>query len=229
MKLNKIEHVFFDLDHTLWDFDKNSEQTFEFILRKNKINVELEEFLKVYMPINLKYWRMFRNDEVSKEELRYGRLKESFDFLKLKIDDKTIHLLSEDYIKFLPDNNYLLEGTMEILEYLQKKYKLHIITNGFEEVQQQKLKNSKIDSFFETVTTSEEVGVKKPHAQIFKAAFLKSKATEKNSIMVGDSIEADVLGAKNIGMEAIYFNYYKSELPVEYREIKELSALTDFL
>lgn len=229
MKSTDIQHIFFDLDHTLWDFDRNSELAFADIFKNRKIEVPIAKFLKTYMPINLKYWRMYRNNTVSKEELRFQRLRESFEILKYRIDDEMIDILADDYVEYLPKYNFLLDGSLNLLDYLQKKYDLHIITNGFEEVQHKKLYNSGIAQYFKSITTSEEVGVKKPDPKIFHKALEKSGAKIKNSVMVGDSIEADVLGAQNIGMRAIYFNYYKSDLPVEYDGVLELSEIKNIL
>src|SRR5690606_12019278 len=142
---------------------KNSGLAFSYILKKNGIGVEMDTFLQVYTPINANYWKLYRENKVSQDELRYGRLRETFDLLKLMVSDEQIHLLSIDYIDHLPRHNHLLEGTLEMLEYLRPKYKLHIITNGFKGVQHLKMKNSGILEFFETITTSEDAGVKKPH------------------------------------------------------------------
>ena len=130
-----IKHIFFDLDHTLWDFDRNSELTFQQIFEEQNIEISIKDFLTVYMPINLNYWRLFREDKISKSDLRYSRLKDSFQALKFEISDNLINIVSEDYITYLPNHNYLFEGTIELLDYLSEKYELHIITNGFEEVQ----------------------------------------------------------------------------------------------
>ena len=105
MKLNNIEHVFFDLDHTLWDFDKNSALTFEYIFKLNKIDLELSRFLEVYIPINFDYWENYRKNLVSKEKLRYGRLKDSFTALSYQVDDTIIDKLSNDYILYLSEYN----------------------------------------------------------------------------------------------------------------------------
>ena len=163
MKINGITDVFFDLDHTLWDFDKNSALTFDKIFQLHGIDVELKDFLNVYEPINLNYWKMYREERIDKESLRYGRLKNSFDEISVAISDELINILSEDYITYLPDNNYLFDGTHDVLNYLKSNYNLHIITNGFHEVQHGKLKNSNIAPYFKTVTNSEMVGVKKPN------------------------------------------------------------------
>ena len=206
-----IKHIFFDLDHTLWDFDKNSKLTFQQIFDEQKINVTIDEFLKVYMPINLKYWRLYREDKIEKEELRYKRLKDTFTELNFNASDTLIHKISEDYIHYLPNYNHLIEGTIEVLEYLQGNYKLHIITNGFEEVQNLKLEKSGIKKYFDQIITSECVGVKKPNSKIFEYAFEKANALANESIMIGDSYEADVLGALKVSMLAIYFSLEKKQ------------------
>ena len=152
MHNSKITDIFFDLDHTLWDFDRNSGLAFERVFQKHKIEVPLNDFLKEYEPINLVYWKKYREEMVTKEELRRGRLTETFDFFKIKYSLKIIDSLANSYIEELPVDNHLFEGTVEILEYLSAKYRLHIITNGFEEVQHLKLQNSGIKKYFKTIT-----------------------------------------------------------------------------
>lgn len=229
MKFNNIQHVFFDLDHTLWDFDKNSALTFDVIFKEEKLLLEVQDFLNTYIPINIDYWAKYRNNLISKETLRVGRLRDSFIALDLKVSDATIDILSNRYIQVLPDFNHLLQDTKEILEYLKPNYKLHIITNGFEEIQHNKMQNSQIAEFFDTITTSEEAGVKKPHSQIFEKALQKSNAKPENSIMVGDSYEADIEGAKKAGLEAIYFDYYDKREKVQVPQIQKLKELRKYL
>lgn len=229
MKLNNIQHVFFDLDHTLWDFDKNSALAFEQLFKTRDIQVKIEDFLEVYIPVNYNYWELYREDKVTKEDLRFGRLKDSFDLLKMETSTETINLLSVEYIDYLPTYNHLLDGSLEILEYLKPNYKLHIITNGFEEVQQKKLTNSGINEYFTSVTTSEEAGVKKPHAQIFKLALDKCSALPENSIMVGDNLLADIRGAQDFGIHSIYFDYYKKNEKIDVTQIQTLNELKNYL
>lgn len=116
-----ITDVFFDLDHTLWDFEKNSALTFEKILHKNNIQVDHAEFVSHYVPINYKYWELFREDKITKDELNYGRLSETFSLMNMTVENEILALLTEDYIQFLPENNHLFEGTFELLEYLKPK------------------------------------------------------------------------------------------------------------
>ncbi len=201
-----ITDVFFDLDHTLWDFDKNSSLAFGRVFKKHEIELPLSEFIGAYEPINLQYWKKFREEKVTKEELRRGRLVEAFGAFNIRYETEFIDMLAVSYIEELPLDNHLFLYTTEMLEYLKPKYKLHIITNGFHEVQFLKLRNSGIEGYFSTVTTSEEVGVKKPNPLIFRRALEIAKAEPKNSIMIGDSFEADILGAEKVGMHSLFFS-----------------------
>lgn len=229
MKIKGITDVFFDLDHTLWDFDKNSALTFEKIFKKHEVHVSLNDFLHVYEPINLNYWKLYREERIDKASLRYGRLKNTFDEISVPITDELINLLSVDYIAHLSDNNHLFEGTFEILDYLKSKYNLHIITNGFHEVQHNKLRNSNIENYFKTVTNSEMVGVKKPNPKIFNHALTLAQVKPENSIMIGDNWEADILGAINLGIDAICFNVHGTELDNDIKQITNLLELKSYL
>ncbi|RED50046.1 YjjG family noncanonical pyrimidine nucleotidase [Seonamhaeicola aphaedonensis] len=203
MKNNKVTDVFFDLDHTLWDFDRNSALTFAKIFDLNSIDVNIADFLSFYEPINLHYWKLYREERIDKQSLRFCRLNDAFLELGMKVDKDVIFKLSDDYITYLTTHNFLFEDTHDVLSYLKIKYNLHIITNGFEEVQNRKLTQSNINHFFKTITNSEMVGVKKPNPKIFNYALEKAKATVETSIMIGDSYEADILGAQNVGMDVI--------------------------
>ncbi|RZJ30344.1 MAG: noncanonical pyrimidine nucleotidase, YjjG family [Flavobacterium sp.] len=216
-----ITDVFFDLDHTLWDFDRNSELAFEKVLAKQGIDVDLDDFLLHYIPLNLKYWEKYRNDEVSQAELRYRRLKDTFDALDFHVDDSVIDQLSDDYIFHLPEHNHLLDGAIEILDYLSAKYRLHIITNGFHEVQHRKIEGAKIGHYFLTITNSEMAGVKKPNPLIFEHALKLADVKKENAVMIGDCIDADVRGAISFGMDAILLGEYPTE------GIKQVSRLID--
>ena len=208
MKL--INNIFFDLDHTLWDFDKNSDLTFFKILKKNDISIDVSKFLNFYHPINRKYWDMYRLNKVSKADLRYYRLSDTFKKLNYEINDDHINQLAIDYIEHLSDFNHLIPDTLNVLELLKSKYKMHIITNGFKEVQKRKLQKSDLIQYFETVTISEDVGVKKPHKLIFNHALTAANANVESSIMIGDNFNADILGALGIGMKAIYYDFHKT-------------------
>ncbi len=208
----KIKHIFFDLDHTLWDFETNSAKTFDFIFKDNNIDVNLDNFLEQYVPINHQYWKLYREEKVTKPVLRYKRLKDSFDAMNYIVSDVMINHLATVYIDNLPNYNTLFDGAIELLEYLSPKYQLHIITNGFEEVQTKKMKSSDILYYFDKIITSESVGVKKPNPKIFEHALNLTEANVDQSLMIGDNFEADILGAQQVGMQTIFFNIHKNDV-----------------
>ena len=228
--MKKIEHVFFDLDHTLWDFEKNSALTFQKIFKEVGLQLDFELFLQTYIPINLEYWRLYREEKISKKDLRYSRLKKAFDAIDVMVEDDLINKLSVLYIDNLPNFNHLFDGTTEILDYLSSKYTLHIITNGFEEVQSKKLKQSGIQPFFEQVITSESVGVKKPNPKVFNYALETANASIDNSIMIGDSFEADILGADAVGLDTIFCNLEHKDINSEnFKTVNHLLEIKQYI
>ena len=219
-----VQDIFFDLDHTLWDFERNSALTFQKILAENGVEVGLNSFLEVYRPINLAYWKVYRENRISKENLRYNRLKETFDALEYRVSDNLIEILSERYIECLSSFGHLIPNAMQILEYLAPKYNLHIITNGFREAQRKKIKNSNIQEFFKEIIDSETAGVKKPNPKIFQAALKCANTTAKTSLMIGDSLEADIMGAQAMGMQVLHFNFHKEP---EHKLCKMINNLNE--
>ena len=228
--MNNIKHIFFDLDHTLWDFEKNSSLTFKFLLNKYNIDIDLKDFLKIYMPINFSLWNLYRDDKITKEYLRHNRLKSAFEKLNINIKSSVIDDISDDYVKHLPDNNFLLQDAIEVLDYLFQKYTLHIITNGFTEVQNTKIINSNLKKYLTCIIDSETVGVKKPHSKIFQYAYDISKATNKSQcLMIGDNYEADVMGAIKNGFKAIHLNSNNETLHENSIIINDLISLKEIL
>ena len=221
-----IKHIFFDLDHTLWDFETNSNLTFRKIFKECSLELQVDRFMMHYTPINHRYWKLYRENRIDQENLRYSRLKDTFKAIKFDADDHLINLLSERYIDNLSNETALLPYAKEILEYLDKKYELHIITNGFDSIQYKKLRNSKIVDFFKTVTTAEEVQLKKPHPKVFYHALDKAQAHKKESLMIGDNLEADIHGAVQIGMQAIHLSNAENRYK---RSIGQLDALKAIL
>lgn len=229
MKIEGITDIFFDLDHTLWDFDKNSALTFNKIFKLNNIDVNLNDFLSNYEPINLNYWKLYREEKIDKTSLRFGRLNDAFLAINISLDNHIINQLSNDYLTYLSTFNHLFENTIEILEYLKTSYNLHIITNGFSEVQHGKLTKSKINHYFSTITDSEMAGVKKPNPKIFNYALQAAKTSANTSVMVGDNYEADILGALNIGLDAIFFDLNNKPVHKNIKQINNLIHLKKFL
>ncbi|OXA81370.1 putative hydrolase of the HAD superfamily [Flavobacterium aquidurense] len=224
-----ITDVFFDLDHTLWDFDKNSEMAFDRIFKSKFPEIKIKDFIEKYAPINQACWKLYQNDQITHVELRYNRLKFSFDALNIDIADEDINTIASDYIEYLTDNNHLFDGAIEILKYLKPKYKLHIITNGFANVQEKKINNALLSEYFNTITNSELAGVKKPNSIIFDYAVNSARASKENSIMIGDCLDADVNGALNAGLDAIFFNEKKIEAPENIKQINHLLELKKYL
>ena len=229
MQPNTITDIFFDLDHTLWDFDKNSILAFDKIFRKKHPTIDINIFIEVYAPINQACWKLYQFDKITHQELRYARLRQSFDAMNYTISDKDIDYISEKYIEFLPDNNQLFDGAIEVLDYLYPKYNLHIITNGFAEVQEKKISKSNLGTYFKTITNSEMAGVKKPHPNIFQFALSLANANKENAIMIGDCIDADVRGAIDFGIQAILFDEKQIHSVEGIKTIKHLLELKNIL
>jgi putative hydrolase of the HAD superfamily len=229
---NKYQHIFFDLDRTLWHFDENSKKVLNDIYIQFKLEDSVkksDDFIIKYQEINEALWSDYRDEKVTKEELRTARFFNTLKFFNVN----DIHLandIGDYYIQESPKQTILFPDTIEVLGYLSKKYKLYIITNGFEEVQFIKLKESKIHHFFEEVILSERVGVRKPHPLIFKRALKASGATSNNSIMIGDDWYADIYGAQRVKMDHIYFNPNRTEHNNEVTtEINALNELYNIL
>ena len=231
--MKTYKHIFFDLDRTLWDFDAAAEVAFEKIYEKHHLKdlgiPSAHDFHTVYHPLNEKLWALYRINAITKEHLRKERFMEPLAHYGIH-DPDLADQLSNDYVYFSPRIVRLFPGTMEILEYLHPEYQLHLITNGFQEIQEIKLKESGMGKYFTSMTVSEEIGVKKPSPEIFLYAMQKAKARVEQSIMIGDEMEVDIDGARNIGMDQIYFNPKRipHEEPSTY-EINSLLQIVDIL
>jgi putative hydrolase of the HAD superfamily len=229
----KYRHLFFDLDHTLWDFDTNSRQTLEelylALALKDKGVHDFELFHRNYLVHNEKLWQRYRNGFIKVDDLRWKRM--WLTLLDFKIgDEQFAREMGQRFLELLPNRKALFPHTVEILQYLQAKgYKMHLITNGFEATQHKKLKNAGIDHFFIEVITSEGSNSLKPHKEIFDYAFQKTRALPEHSIMLGDSIEVDIQGAINAGMDQVYVNHLNvaAEIKPTYTvySLKELEKI----
>jgi putative hydrolase of the HAD superfamily len=229
---SKYRHVFFDLDRTLWDFDAAAEVAFERIYEKYNLKSlgipSAHEFHEVYHPLNEQLWVLYRADKITKDELNRTRFMKPLEHYGIHDTELADHL-SEDYVYWSPRIVRLVPGTMELLDYLKPKYHLHLITNGFQEVQHTKLSGSGLEPYFETLTVSEEVGVKKPNPEIFLYALRKAHATAEESLMIGDEMAVDIDGARIAGMDTLLFNPngekvegYRTYEVHDLLEIKEL-------
>jgi putative hydrolase of the HAD superfamily len=209
---SRIKTIFFDLDHTLWDFEKNSALTFEKIFSAAEVDVPLDAFLNAYVPINHQYWKLYRDNQITQEELRLLRLQKTFEQLGLQFQPAELSHFSTQYIQYLCTFTHLFEGTVELLTHLRPSFDLHLITNGFDEVQHFKVSNSDLSQYFGQIFTAEKVGYKKPHPKIFAHALEQTATLPEHALMIGDSLEADILGAQDMGMQAIHFNSHNEPL-----------------
>jgi putative hydrolase of the HAD superfamily len=226
---DRIKDVFFDLDHTLWDFDSNSALTFKHIFSGHFPEINLLAFNNTYPKINQDYWKLYQNDQITHDELKTNRLKKTFELINHPITTVEIEFISTEYIKLLSENTLLLHGAIETLDYLKPNYNLHIITNGFADVQQKKIQNSNLEQYFITVTNADMAGAKKPHAKIYEYALAKACAKKESSLMIGDCLDADVKGAINAGLQAIFFNESKQKLKSDIISIHQLTDLKQYL
>jgi putative hydrolase of the HAD superfamily len=215
----KYRHLFFDLDHTLWDFEANARATLMELhvalkLGERGVN-DFDAFHKNYLAHNERLWEKYRNGQIRQEDLRTKRM--SLSLLDFKIaDDELAKNMSVRFLDLLPTRTILFPYTKEILGYLTDSgYILHLITNGFEITQHSKLKYSGLSPFFKEVITSEGSNSLKPHKEIFEFAFRKTNAFRHESIMIGDTIDVDILGAFNAGIDQVHVNHLTKEaIPV---------------
>jgi len=209
--MQAYKHLFFDLDHTLWDFDSNAKKTLTDIYHEFELNVKItpvfEDFYKRYIYHNEILWDRYQKGFISADELKWKRMWRTL--LDFKIGDEPLSKeLSGRFLEILPTKKEVFPYTMEILQYLtQKKYQIHLITNGFEKTQWSKITNSGLDKYITHVITSEGSNSLKPKKEIFEFALLKAKAELKESIMIGDNLDADIQGAMNAGMDTVFVNH----------------------
>ena len=224
-----LTDIFFDLDHTLWDFEANSFATFNQILSEHNFPFETATFMEAYSPINHAFWKLYRENKITTEELRFIRLQKTFEAIKQPQNASMINTLSNAYINQLSTHTHIFEGTIELLEYLKPNYRLHIITNGFENVQQKKMANAGLAPYFDVVLTAEKAGVKKPHAVIFEQALSMAQTSASKSLMIGDSYEADIAGAIALGMQAIQFNSHNESWHNNCPIVDNLAEIQQYL
>ena len=222
------KHLFFDLDRTLWDFEKNSKQALKLLFKEFELDegqLTFATFHAKYIEINSALWRKYGLGEIKKEELRIGRFRSLME--ELNGDTSLSEKMADFYVEKSPYQTHLLPGTHEVLTNLKKdKYHLHIITNGFREVQEIKLKHNQLADYFEVVVCSEDIGKTKPNPEIFQHALELAKAKAKDSCMIGDDYEVDYLGALRSGMKGLFFNYKGArKIRKEDDEIQDLREI----
>lgn len=225
--------IFFDLDHTIWDFDKNAEETLHELYFKFKFDdlfqqKTADKFIEVYTANNHRVWDLYHHGKIDKATLRKLRFADTFTELGVN-PDLFPQTFEDEYLAICPTKTNLFPHAIDTLEYLKGKYSLHLISNGFKEACQSKLKHSKLSPYFKTIVISEIFGVNKPDPRIFEHAIDNGSAQKEYSIMIGDNIDADIRGAQNAGMDAIYFNPIGAKKPNDINhmiiDLKELQQL----
>ncbi|MFC2137302.1 YjjG family noncanonical pyrimidine nucleotidase [Bacteroidota bacterium] len=205
----KYKYIFFDLDRTLWDFEKNSKNAIQTIIKKHKLDqliTKFDEFMRIYNLTNDRLWENYRKGQIKKEQLRVTRFHLTLQHFGIK-NLELAKLIDKEYLETSPRNKYLMPDAIEILDYLSKSYKLYIITNGFKETQHIKLNSTEIIGYFEKVITSDDVGYAKPDIRMFHAALSSINAKKTESLMVGDDYKIDIIGAQQYGIDQIFYNF----------------------
>jgi putative hydrolase of the HAD superfamily len=229
----QYRHLFFDLDHTLWDFEANARVTLLELYQNMQLEkrgiTDFDLFHKTYLTHNEKLWERYRNGFIKQEELRIKRM--WLALLDFKIADELLAKeLSIRFLDLLPTRTILFPYATEILQYLtNKKYELHLITNGFEKTQHSKLKHSGLDKYFKEVITSEVSSSLKPNKEIFEFAFKRTGATPAQSIMLGDSVDVDIIGAMKAGIDQVFINHLNITIDIKptyvVNSLKELEKI----
>lgn len=230
----QYKHLFFDLDHTLWDFEKNSAETLnELYLHfelAQKLNVHPDKFVQEYSKLNRKLWKLYDLRKINKEELRNTRFNTLFQQFRYKnelLADEINHL----YIETCPKKGNLIEGALETLQFVKNEYQIHIITNGFQEIQRTKIEYSGLQDYIQELITSDNSGHHKPHPGIFRYGLAQTGAKLEESIMIGDNLITDIKGAKQVRMDHVFYNpdnTQKGRIKVQH-EVKELVHLKQIL
>ncbi|BDC98429.1 YjjG family noncanonical pyrimidine nucleotidase [Persicobacter psychrovividus] len=231
--MKKYKYVLFDLDHTLWDFEKNSTLVLEQLFTTHKLHqlgndLSFERFIEEYTKVNHQLWQLYNKDEISKEELRDSRFEKVLTNLGVE-PDRIPQGLGLQYLEKSPHMPHVFPNTYETLDYLKGRYPMAIVTNGFEEVQHIKMASSKLTDYFKYVVTSELAGYKKPHKGIFNHTLELLGATAEECIMIGDSFESDIEGAKKAKIDHVYFNpnkiKHRKKIQHEIHNLIELKEL----
>ncbi len=225
--------IFFDLDHTIWDFDRNAQETLHDLYYKygfDKLTGQQNSdvFINTYTYNNHRLWDEYHHGRIDKATLRKARFEDTFEQLGLS-PQLFPWAFEDEYLAICPTKTNLFPNAHETLRYLQSKYNLHLISNGFKEACEKKLAHSNLSNYFQTIVISENVGVNKPNPQIFHYAISNSSSVIDTSIMIGDNLDADIRGAQNVGIDAIFFNAIGAEKPADVRYmIRDLGELESF-
>lgn len=227
--MGKYKNLFIDLDDTIWDFTGNSRKVYKILYEKFSYGdyfESFEQYIDIFGRKNEELWLKYGAGDITKEELNHGRF--IYPLTVAGVSDTSI---ANDYmnnaLEMMPTMTGLVEGALDLLEYLAPKYNLYILSNGFRELQSRKMKSAGVEGFFKKVILSEDIKVHKPNREIFHFALSATQSSFSDSIMIGDNIETDIRGARDAGLDQIYFNRWgKENLPFtptyEVRSLNEI-------
>ncbi|MEO5650135.1 MAG: YjjG family noncanonical pyrimidine nucleotidase [Ginsengibacter sp.] len=229
----KYRHLFFDLDHTLWDFDSNAKESLQELYTSFELEAKaigpFQSFYTKYLVHNAILWSRYEKGYISNEQLKWRRMWRTL--LDFKIaDEELAKEMSAHFLEILPTKKKVFDYTFEILDYLtEKNYSIHLITNGFEKTQRSKLNSSNLSKYFKNIITSEISNSIKPKREIFEYALNKAKGKVEECIMLGDNVDADIIGAQNAGMDTIFVNHIHADCKASptymIHHLKELESI----
>ena len=222
------KNLLIDLDDTLWDIHQNGKECLEEVYNDYgyyNFYPTFEDYYNVYFPNNLRLWSLYSNGEIQKSELAIERF--LIPVRPFGIDDpEYAKKLSADFLERTTRKTRLIEGAIDLLEYLKPKYKMHILSNGFREVQSKKIENSGLLPYFDKIILSEDAGINKPHADIFTFALKNTNSRRDQTLMIGDSWEADMVGAHNSRIAQLWFNP-KKDKAIDFEPTFEVNRLEE--
>ena len=223
----KYKHILFDLDHTLWDYDTNAKETLSDLYKAYQLGkhelFEVSEFIDTFFEVNDSLWSAYNKDMIKKGYIRENRFKQIFEKLRLPLRHYPLGI-DDNYLHSCPKKTHKLPFADEILTYLQPHFELHILTNGFNDVQSVKLERSGLDKYFKKVITSESAEAKKPSAKIFEHTMNQINASTTETLMIGDNLNTDIKGARDFGIDQVYYNPEKN---TDYDATYAISCLSD--
>ncbi len=222
--------LFFDLDHTLWDYDTNSDLTLDELYDHHRLAdrgvTTPVTFREKFKEVNRRLWEQYDVGLIHRDVIRRDRFRKILEHFQ--VEDKGLSLtLSDHYINECPKKRNLMPGAIEVLESLNDRYPLTVVTNGFDEVQRVKMDSSGLTQYFTHVVTSEKAKAKKPAAEIFLFALGKNEIRPDETVMIGDNLLTDIAGARNAGIESVFYNPEKVNHDASvHQEIHHLEELT---
>ena len=230
--MKKYKHIYFDLDHTLWDFEKNCKETLNELFidfNLSNLGIQVTDFIEAYQNINQEMWYLYNRGKLNKSQIRSERFGNTFERMGLKRNDVPSEL-NDEFLKLCPAKGNVIPFAHDVLAYLSgKNYSLHIITNGFKETQHIKITSSNLNVYFDKIINSEICGVSKPDRKIFDYAMELNGTTCEECIMVGDDLYTDIQGANNAGMDSVYYNpkqqSHNKEMTFEISCLSELKKI----